>query len=81
MYQAEHDEMFAAIRAGKPINNGEQAAQSTLLALMGRTAAYTGRVITPSAVLDSKQDLSPPKYEFGPLEMPPVPVPGVTRFA
>ena len=30
MYQVEHDEMFAAIRAGKPINNGEQAAQSTL---------------------------------------------------
>ena len=47
MYQVEHDEMFAAIRAGKPINNGEAAAQSTLLALMGRTAAYTGQVITP----------------------------------
>ena len=42
MYQIEHDEMFAAIRAGKPINNGEAAANSTLLALMGRTAAYTG---------------------------------------
>ena len=36
MYQVEHDEMFAAIRAGKPINNGEQAANSTLLAIMGR---------------------------------------------
>ena len=47
MYQVEHDEMFAAIRAGKPINNGEQAAHSTLLALMGRTAAYTGLVVTP----------------------------------
>jgi predicted dehydrogenase len=81
MYQAEHDEMFAAIRAGKPINNGEQAASSTLLALMGRTAAYTGRVIMPKTILDSKQDLSPPKYEFGPLTMPPVPVPGVTTFA
>ena len=42
MYQVEHDEMFAAIRAGKPINNGEQAANSTLLAIMGRMAAYTG---------------------------------------
>ena len=29
MYQIEHDEMFAALRAGKPINNGEAAAQST----------------------------------------------------
>jgi predicted dehydrogenase len=81
MYQAEHDEMFAAIRAGKPINNGEQAGHSTLLALMGRTAAYTGRVITPKTILESKQNLSPPNYEFGPLPTSPVPVPGVTRFA
>ena len=81
MYQVEHDEMFAAIRAGKPINNGEQAAHSTLLALMGRTAAYTGRVIKPEDVLNSKEDLSPPKYEFGPLVAPAVPVPGYTKFA
>ncbi|HZW31415.1 MAG TPA: gfo/Idh/MocA family oxidoreductase, partial [Isosphaeraceae bacterium] len=81
MYQVEHDEMFAAIRAGKPINNGEQAAHSTLLALMGRTAAYTGQVITPDMILHSKEDLSPPRYEWGPLVAPAVPVPGVTRFA
>jgi len=80
MYQIEHDEMFAAIRAGKPINNGEKAASSTLLALMGRTAAYTGQVITPEKILNSKEDLSPPKYEFGPLAMPPVPVPGTSKF-
>jgi hypothetical protein len=73
--------MFAALRAGKPINNGERAGYSTLLALMGRTAAYTGEVITPEKVLDSKQDLSPARYEFGTLAMPPVPVPGTTKFA
>jgi predicted dehydrogenase len=81
MYQVEHDEMFAALRAGKPINNGEQAAHSTLLALMGRTAAYTGQVILPQTILNSKVDLSPQRYEWGPLERPAVPVPGVTRFA
>jgi predicted dehydrogenase len=81
MYQVEHDEMFAAIRAGKPINNGEQAATSTLLALMGRTAAYTGLVVTPETILTSKEDLSPPKYEWGPLVAPAVPVPGFTKFA
>ena len=81
MYQVEHDEMFAALRAGKPINNGEQAAHTTLLALMGRTAAYTGDVITPDKILNSKEDLSPPKYEFGPLVAPAVPVPGFTTFA
>ncbi|WP_250846926.1 Gfo/Idh/MocA family protein [Aquisphaera insulae] len=81
MYQVEHDEMFAAIRAGKPTNNGEQAATSTLLAIMGRDAAYTGQVLTPDQVLNSKTDLSPAKYEFGPNPVPPVPVPGVTKFA
>ena len=81
MYQVEHDEMFAAIRAGKPINNGEQAASSTLLAIMGREAAYTGQIITPEQVLNSKLDLSPAKYTFGPNPVPPVPVPGVTKFA
>src|SRR4029077_14101617 len=80
-YQVEHDELFAALRAGKPINNGEHAAASTLLALMGRTAAYTGQVITPEMVLQSKEDLSPSRYEFGPLAMPPVPAPGTTKFA
>jgi myo-inositol 2-dehydrogenase / D-chiro-inositol 1-dehydrogenase len=81
MYQIEHDEMFAAIRAGKPINNGEKAAASTLLALMGRTAAYTGEIITPDMVLNSQENLSPARYEFGPLAMPPIPVPGTTKFA
>ena len=80
MYQIEHDEMFAAIRAGNPINNGDAAANSTLLALMGRTAAYTGEVITPDMILNSKDDLSPPKYEFGPLAMRPIPVPGTAKF-
>jgi predicted dehydrogenase len=80
MYQVEHDEMFAALRAGKPINNGEQAASSTLLAIMGRVAAYTGGVIMPEHVLNSKLDLSPASYEFGPNPVPPIPVPGTTKF-
>src|SRR5262249_354331 len=77
MYQVEHDEMFAAIRAGKPINNGDRAAHSTLLALMARTAAYTGKIITPDMILKSKEDLSPSSYEFGPFPMAPIPIPGV----
>jgi predicted dehydrogenase len=81
MYQAEHDEMFAALRAGTPIHNGDQAALSTLLAIMGRIAAYTGETVTPEQVLNSHEDLSPAKYEFGPNPVPPVPVPGSHRFA
>jgi len=80
MYQNEHNELFAGIRAGKPINNGEYMAQSTLLAIMGRMATYTGQVITWEMALNSKEDLSPAKYEFGALPMPPVPMPGITKF-
>jgi len=83
MYQVEHDEMYAALRAGKVINNGEQAAYSTLLGIMGRTAAYTGEIVTPDQILDSTEDLSPPAYAFGPDPLPvaPIPVPGFTNPA
>ena len=60
MYQTEHDELFASIRNGKPINNGEYMAKSTLLAIMGRMAAYTGQQITWEMAMNSKEDLSPP---------------------
>ena len=80
LYQVEHDELFASIRAGKPINNGEYMAKSTLLAIMGRMATYTGQEITWDMAWKSKEDLSPPKYEWGDIAAPPVAVPGVTRF-
>jgi predicted dehydrogenase len=81
MYQTEHDELFASIRSGKPINNGEYMAKSTLLAIMGRMAAYTGKQITWQMALDSKQDLSPTGYTWD--AQPPsalLAVPGQTPF-
>ena len=78
--QTEHDELFASIRAAKPINNGEYMAKSTLMAIMGRMATYTGQVITWEMALNSKEDLTPARYEWGPLPTPPIAVPGVTRF-
>jgi predicted dehydrogenase len=45
-YQTEHDELFASIRRGEPINNGEYMAKSSLMAIMGRMATYTGKEIT-----------------------------------
>jgi predicted dehydrogenase len=81
MYQTEHDELFASIRAGKPINNGEYMTKTTLLAIMGRMAAYTGQQITWEQALNSKEDLSPPKYEWSvKLPEPAVARPGVTKF-
>ena len=72
--------MFAAIRKGQPINKGEYVARSTLLAILGRMATYTGQVITWDKPSTSKEDLSPPKYEWGPLPEPPVAMPGITKF-
>jgi predicted dehydrogenase len=80
MYQNEHDELFASIRAGKPINNGEWMAKSSLMAIMGRMATYTGKVIEWDKALNSKEDLTPAAYEFGPLPVAPVARPGVTKF-
>jgi predicted dehydrogenase len=81
MYQEEHNELFASIRNGKPINNGEYMARSTLLAIMGRMAAYTGKQITWEMAMNSKEDLSPPSYDWDvKLATPPVAAPGVTKF-
>jgi predicted dehydrogenase len=79
--QTEHDELFASIRSGKPIHNGAYMAKSTLLAILGRMAAYTGQLITWDMALNSKEDLSPPRYDWTVrLPDPPVAQPGVTQF-
>lgn len=81
MYQTEHDELFASIRNGRPINNGEYMAKSTLLAILGRMAAYTGQSITWEQAMASREDLSPPRYDWDvPMAVPPVAMPGQTRF-
>jgi len=76
-YQTEHDELFASIRSGKPINNGEYMAHSTLLGILGRTATYTGQEVTWEQMLNSKIDLSPKEYAWGPIATPAIPMPGV----
>ncbi len=81
MYQAEHNEMFAALRGGTPINNAEQAASTTLLALMGRMAAYTGETITWQQALDSQESIVPDHFSWS--DAPPqvaVAIPGVKKF-
>src|SRR5205807_4388522 len=81
MYQTEHNELFASIRSGKPINDGEWMAQSTMMGIMGRMAAYTGQAITWEMALNSKEDLSPPSYDWNqPMTTPPVAMPGRTKF-
>jgi predicted dehydrogenase len=81
MYQNEHNRMFEAIRAGEVIHNGDYMCESTLMAIMGRMAAYTGASVTRDAALNSELDLSPPSYNMDiALEMRPISIPGVTKF-
>jgi myo-inositol 2-dehydrogenase/D-chiro-inositol 1-dehydrogenase len=78
-YVQEHADLIASIRAGKPLNETEHVAHSTLTAIMGREAAYTGNVVQWDDLLKSDLDLSPEKYEFGPNTARPVPKPGTER--
>ncbi len=82
MYQTEHDELFAAIRKGTPINDGNYMAQSTMLAIMGRMAAYTGQKITWEQAMNSKEKLGPEQYTWD-VQYPvsSVPKPGITEFS
>jgi predicted dehydrogenase len=80
-YVQEHTDLVASIRSGKPYNELKQVAESTLTAIMGREAAYTGQELTWDEVLNADQDLTPPQTTFGPLEVPPVAMPGKTKLA
>jgi myo-inositol 2-dehydrogenase/D-chiro-inositol 1-dehydrogenase len=82
MYQIEHNELFASIRAGKPINDGDRMAKSTLTGIMGRMAAYTGKEITWEEALNSKENLMPAELDWNKsLPVPPVARPGITQFS
>ncbi len=77
-YVQEHVHLVTAIRTNKPVQEAEQTAISTLTAIMGRTAAYTGRKITWEEMMSSTEVLGPEAIEMGPVDRDfPVPVPGI----
>lgn len=75
----EHINLVTAIRSGNTINDGEDQANSTLVAIMGRMAAYTGRDITREEVLNSDLYLGPKTYDMhGTVDVPEtIPLAGV----
>jgi predicted dehydrogenase len=82
MYQNEHDALFASIRNGKPLNDGVRMAHSTLLAIMGRMAAYSGQEITWEQALNAQDNLAPANPTWAtPIVVPPVAMPGQTKCA
>ena len=66
-YILEHVRLVTAIRTGKPINDVEVQVLSTILGIMGREAAYTGKFVTYENMMTSTLKLGPETYEFGPV--------------
>ena len=83
MYQTQHDELFASIREGKPINNGKQFANSTMLAIWARMVGYTGQKITFEEAFNTTESLGPKinDYDWDLIwKVPPVAIPGKTKL-
>ena len=70
-------DFVTAIRTNQPINEAEHVAHATLTAVMGRTAAYTGKEVKWEEIMDSPERLGPTEYSMGPVAIKAeVPVPG-----
>jgi myo-inositol 2-dehydrogenase/D-chiro-inositol 1-dehydrogenase len=86
-YQQEHDDLFAAIRADAPYNEAERGAMSTMTAIFGRMATYSGKVLEWDAALNSNIDYFPTElsWDATPKSLPNAdgwynhPVPGKTQ--
>jgi len=86
-HQVEMDDLFAALTAGEPYNEGDYGATSTMTAILGRMATYSGKVVSWDDAINSKLDLSPKRYTWdaepqvkpGPNGLYACAVPGVTK--
>lgn len=89
-YQIEHDRMFAGIRSGNPVNNGDYMAKSTLTTVMGQISCYTGKEVSWEEINKSDffyaplpedcQDGMEPPTKPGADGSYPVPQPGRTQL-
>ncbi len=75
-YQQEHRNLIESVRAGRPLNEAKNLAESTLTAIMGRDAAYSGQTVEWEQIFASKRVWGPAELKFGPAPFPPVPNPG-----
>ena len=80
-YEQEHQDLIASIAAGKPINEAQAIAESTMTGILGREAAYSGKALTWDEAVQSTRRLGPDKYEFGSYPIPEVALPGRYKFS
>jgi predicted dehydrogenase len=86
-HHQEHHDLFAALRDGRIYNEVQYSAESTMTAVLGRMATYSGKIVKWDDALAKGIDLSPKNYDFSatPPVVPnkdgyyPVPVPGKTK--
>ncbi|MDP4222395.1 MAG: Gfo/Idh/MocA family oxidoreductase [Bacteroidota bacterium] len=77
-YLQEHIDFVTAIRTGKPFNELENTAISTMVGIMGRISAYTGKETTYEEMMNSDLKLGPTVFAFGPVDIPKeVPIAGL----
>jgi predicted dehydrogenase len=69
-YVQEHIDLVTAIRTGKPFNELEATAVSTMIGIMGRISAYTGKETTYEEMMNSDLKLGPTVFAFGPVDIP-----------
>ncbi len=63
----EHINLVTGIRTGNTVNDAEAQVNSTLMTIMGRISAYTGKDVTWEEVMNSDLYLGPKTYAFGPV--------------
>ncbi|QOV90141.1 Gfo/Idh/MocA family protein [Humisphaera borealis] len=63
-YQVEHDTLAAAIRNNTPYNEGDYGASSSMTAILGRMATYSGQVVKYSDALERGEELMPRDYKW-----------------
>ena len=86
-HQVEMDDLMAALLTGQPYNEADSAADSTMTAILGRMATYSGKIVNWDEAVNSTLDLTPrnlawdaePLVKPGPDGCYACAVPGVTQ--
>ena len=79
-FDQEHIDWVTAIRTGKPVNETQVIAESTMTGIMGRISAYTGKEVSWEEMMNSDLYLSPKHYSFGNVDVnKTVPEPGLMK--
>jgi predicted dehydrogenase len=81
-YEQEHADLIDAIRNDKKLNELKNVAESTMTAILGREATYSGKETTWDQVLNMKPEVDTAKLDWDtPMPVPPVPMPGKYTIA